>query len=816
MPIDLNSPSEQSAMQREAIAAGVRVLLGEGHNRARFTLACGVGKTFLQLKLSEALIGEWSKLGACKPRRILVLVPTLALVRQSRDEWLAEHALGNRYDSLCVCSDPSLKHGVLQAHGHDEIQMSSEELAELGIDAAHTTAEGDIERINRWLDAREGQSAGQGAVSVIFSTYQSAAVVGMALKARARGDRALDIGVFDEAHKTAGAVGKPFAHALEDANIQINKRLFFTATERVLAKLGKDKEEDDEFLSMDNPEIYGPRAYEISFRQAAERGIILPYEIIVSVVLDQGIAGKDLGKSAVRSQQGQSLNARDIANMAAVRRVMQTKKLSKAITFHKDVASARRFAELRHTVKGARLDAIDGYNRLHVNGSMPHGERREQMLSYAQGSTKAIITNARCLTEGVNVPATDLVGFMDNKSSTVDIVQAVGRTLRRSPGKEKGYVLLPLHVQQGEGESDQEALERSLGDFRRVREVLTALGESDSVLKEELQRVLSQVQVIGGSSGQYDSALGGLPLSFMLSDTRGEPVMAERLARAIEMRTLKEMVQGWEIGYGYLVQFKEEHGHCRVARDYRNGLGFWVHNQLKAYKKGKLSKDRIARLEALGIVWDVLAAQWDKGLFHTAEFVAENGHCNVPLRHRAKDGYPVGEWVGHQRSDYRKGKLSKDRIARLEALGFMWDPYAAQWDEKYGLLVQFYSEHGHCNVPYDNRQNDDGLWTWVVHQRRAYKKGELSEDRIASLEALGFVWDPYAAQWDEGLSRVAEFVAEKGHCNVSQYHRAKDGYPVGQWVKAQRQAYNKGKLSKERIARLEALGIVWTINKRKE
>ncbi len=181
---DLNDNSAQSAVQREALAAGLRVLAD--HHRARFTLACGVGKTFL----------------------LLVLVPTLALVRQSRDEWMRDHALGARFDSLCVSSDPSLKGGVLQDSGLDEIQLSPEELAELGV-AADATATSDIARINGWLDAREAAGvAGGGAFSVVFSTYQSAAVVCMAMAARRAGDRAIDICVFDEAHKTAGEGGK--------------------------------------------------------------------------------------------------------------------------------------------------------------------------------------------------------------------------------------------------------------------------------------------------------------------------------------------------------------------------------------------------------------------------------------------------------------------------------------------------------------------------------------------------------------------------------------------------------------------------------
>ena len=170
MSPSLSDRSPHSEVQREAIAAGLATLVTSGHPRARLTMACGTGKTFTQLKLSEALL-EASGSG---PRRILVLVPSLSLVRQSRDEWASSHALGADYDSLCVCSDPSLKAGatgVLQDRGEDHVDLSPEDLAELGVDAASTSAASDIARINAWLNAREkGPGGSANATSVIFTT----------------------------------------------------------------------------------------------------------------------------------------------------------------------------------------------------------------------------------------------------------------------------------------------------------------------------------------------------------------------------------------------------------------------------------------------------------------------------------------------------------------------------------------------------------------------------------------------------------------------------------------------------------------------
>ena len=650
--------SAQSAVQREAIAAGVALLHDAGEARARFSMACGVGKTLTQLKLAEALIDKT----APGPRRILVLVPTLALVRQSRDEWQECQVLGDEYASLCVCSDPSLKEGVLQAHGDDDVELDAQELAELGVQAG-TNARSDMVRINRWLDERESApGASPNAVSVIFSTYQSAQVVGMALAARAALDRALDIGVFDEAHKTAGAAGKAFAYALSDANLRIGKRMFFTATERVRAE---GAGEDDALITMDDEAVYGPRAYSISFRQAAARGIIVPFKIIVSVVNDDAIGEQELAARAVRGAAGERLDARSIANLSALSRAMQEYGLSKAITFHGEVARAKAFAELP-----AHLPFAQGLSRLHVNGSQSPGERREQMLRYAQADgARAAITNARCLTEGVNVPATDIVAFMDPKRGKVDIVQAMGRALRRSPGKEAGYVLLPLHVSARPGESAEQALARSTQDFKQVREVLQALAESDEALKEEMRRVVQAG--INGPQGA-GASLGELPIVLM-TDGHGGELSAQQLAQAITTRIIGEMLGDldarWERGFAALVAFKAEHGHCDVPRGHKAAgidLGFWLDKQRQAAKKPGYPEDRRARLEALGARLGPAATNptFTEFSAQARAFHAEHGHCDVPLEFG-----PLGAWCADQRWAAEQGLCAPERLEQRKEIG---------------------------------------------------------------------------------------------------------------------------------------------------
>jgi superfamily II DNA or RNA helicase len=804
---DLNDNSAQSAVQREALAAGLRILAD--HDRARFTMACGVGKTFLQLKLAEAL----SAIGAPRHTRVLVLVPTLALVRQSRDEWMRDHALGARFDSLCVCSDPSLKGGILQDGGIDEIQLSPEELAELGV-AADATATFDIARINGWLDAREAAGvAGGGAFSVVFSTYQSAAVVGMAMAARRAGNRAIDICVFDEAHKTAGEGGKAFAFGLSDDNIEIRKRLFFTATERVLAKAARNDDDEDTFLSMDDPEVYGPRAYAISFREAADRGIILPYEIIITVIRDKELAGKRLAGAGVRARSGESIHALDIANMSALRQVMEKFRLKKAITFHRSVAGAKRFADLRHAVDGARLDGTNGFWRMHVNGRMPHGTRREQMRLYADEGGRRVITNARCLTEGINVPATDLVAFMDSKGSTVDIVQAVGRTLRRSPGKSKGYVLLPLHVSYKAGESDEDALERSAPDFKHIREVLAALAEGDDVLTDEIQRVASRVLTPGGGGG---STLGDLPFRVVMTDGSGAEVRAEHLARAVAVRLIKGVAGSWEEGFAHLKKYVELNGHADVPQDFKSGifsLGQWLAEQRKTYKKGNYPADRLERMSALGVKWDVLDAAWEVGFAHLKTYFEQYGHAYVPQDFKS-GMFSLGQWLSGQGKTHKKGNYPTDRLERMNALGVKWDMRyaAATWEEGFAHFKKYAELNGHADVPRNFRSGKFQLGQWLSKQREIYKKGNYPADRLERMSALKVKWRVLDTAWEEGFSLLKAYFDLNGHADVPKRFKSGD-YPLGQWLADQRKTYKNGNYPAGVLERMNALGVKWPLKK---
>jgi predicted helicase len=204
---------------------------------------------------------------------------------------------------------------------------------------------------------------------------------------------------------------------------------------------------------MDDETIYGPRAHCLTFQRAAEQGLICRYKVLVSVVTHTEVA-KAMCESDI-IVDGRVLKPEAIAAQIARAKACDKYGASKVFTFHQSVKAAREF--VTQGPRGVGHHLSPGFGLYHVSGEMPTALRDRRLMQFRM-SVRAVVSNARCLTEGVDVPAVDLVAFMSRKRSVVDIVQAIGRALRRAKGKEYGYVLVPLLFDLEEGENVDEAV----------------------------------------------------------------------------------------------------------------------------------------------------------------------------------------------------------------------------------------------------------------------------------------------------------------------------------------------------------------------
>ena len=272
----------------------------------------------------------------------------------------------------------------------------------------------------------------------------------------------------------------------------------------------------------------------------------------------------------------------------------------------------------------------------------------------------------------------------------------------------------------------------------------------------------------------------------------------------------------WQEGFNRLVDYKSVYGDVNVPQGYvtddGHNLGVWANNQRIAMSKGKLSEEQIKQLEDLGFVWNVFDHQWQQGFDRLVAYKSVHGDVNVPVGHVTDDGYKLGSWVYEQRRSMSKGKLSEEQIKQLEDLGFVWNVPDHRWQEGFNRLVAYKSVHGDVNVPVGH-VTDDGykLGSWVYEQRRSMSKGKLSEEQIKQLEDLGFVWNVFDHQWQQGFDRLVAYKSVHGDVNVPVGHVTDDGYKLGSWVYEQRRSMSKGKLSEAKVKKLEGLGFKWKV-----
>ncbi len=228
-----------------------------------------------------------------------------------------------------------------------------------------------------------------------------------------------------------------------------------------------------------------------------------------------------------------------------------------------------------------------------------------------------------------------------------------------------------------------------------------------------------------------------------------------------------------------LVAFKENQGHCGVPPKWSENpqLGTWVSKQRHVYKKGRLSEERVARLEALGFVLDLLTANWEEMFQALVAFKENQGHCGVPQGW--SENPQLGTWVNRQRQAFRKGKLSEGQVARLEDLGVEWDPVTADWEALFQALVAFKENRDHCGVPTRWGENPE-LGRWVSTQLKTFRDRKMSEERVVRLEALGFEWDPFTADWEAMFQALVAFKENRGHCGVPQKWR--ENPELARWV----------------------------------
>lgn len=491
--------------QEEAVSKIERAF--EDNDRCKAIMACGTGKTLMSLRLAEEYLDPES-LGT---KTVLFCAPSIALVGQSMREWMAQSRV--RMSPLVVCSDSRA------SRLEDAIPMTLMDFEYPATTSAETLA---------GAYAACAASNGDGLV-VVFSTYQSIDVIH---RAQQLGLPEFDLVVCDEAHRTTGnalpgvskAEASAFMKVHYDENVKARKRLYMTATPRIYGETAKRKgaEEDYTIASMDDESIYGPTAYQIKFGEAVERGLLTDYKVVVLTVMEDAIGeriaaydyegvdavsldpediGKIIGcwKGLVDHGEAAPEDATGLGDMLVVDDMdtlaAHAKPLRRAVGFCSTINASKTICEtFNKIVEGYAADAAEeGYGLecelRHVDGNMRADVRTKNIAWLGEDVPEGrcrILTNARCLAEGIDVPNLDAVIFFNAKNSTVDVVQAVGRVMRRAEGKDYGYIILPIFVPAGM--SPEEALDDSKV-FANVWSILQALRSHDERIEARVNEL---------------------------------------------------------------------------------------------------------------------------------------------------------------------------------------------------------------------------------------------------------------------------------------------------------------------------------------
>ncbi|MCP9759388.1 DEAD/DEAH box helicase [Aquitalea sp. S1-19] len=475
-------------------------------DRGKLIMACGTGKTFTSLKIAETLAGAG--------KRVLFLVPSLSLLSQTLTEWTQESE--TPLHSFAVCSDSDV--GKKRKKDDDAVQTFAHEL--------RYPATTEPSRLALEMGKRHDDTH----MSVVFSTYHSIDVISQAQQAHSLAD--FDLIICDEAHRTTGATfdgeeESAFVRVHDADYIRSSKRLYMTATPRIYgdsAKASADKG-DVELCSMDDEELFGKELFTITFSEAVKAGLLVDYKVIV-LAMDEAHVSRSL-QNLLRDDDNQ-IKVEDAAKIVGCWKALAKQDTHEDLTDDSDpMRRAVAFCQVieyqsnakTHKISSKKIASmfsavVEEYKRSnpedgcatlaceadHVDGGMNAGEKEAKLgwlKSDVPDNTCRILSNVRCLSEGVDVPALDAVLFLTPRNSQVDVVQSVGRVMRLAAGKQRGYVILPVVIPAGV-EPDQALNDNKT--YKVVWQVLQALRSHD----DRFDAMINKLDLIGSDKSKME------------------------------------------------------------------------------------------------------------------------------------------------------------------------------------------------------------------------------------------------------------------------------------------------------------------------
>ena len=613
--INKDRPYQQQAIKK--VVEGFK-----SHDRGKLIMACGTGKTLVTLWIKEKL----------KPKTTLVLLPSLNLLSQTLFEWTTHSK--DPFEVLCICSDTT----VGKQDRNEDMKVTD----------AYFDVTSDVSTISQFLKLNKPK--------VILCTYQSSDLVSKAQK-----KDEIDFVVCDEAHRCTGLSKSTFTKVLDNKNIKAKKRLFTTATPRIFSSAVKTvaSKEGKEIYGMDDENIYGPDFFEYTFGQAINEKWLTDYQVVIVGVDDPTIKASIDQRELIALDDKKYEDAETLASKISIAKAIKEYDITRMISFHNRIKDAQNFSKDFHDVLKLLKKKEKPKGRIwtdFISGQMSTKDRKLklQQLKELSASDRGMISNAKCLSEGVDVPTLDGVAFVEPKGSQIDIIQSVGRALRKSEEKKIGTIILPVFLNKNSDEL--KTIESS--NFKPVWDVLKALRSHDERLSDELDDVRINI------GKRKKRVVTKLPKKITLDLPKS---YNSNFPNSIKTKLVSDTTEDWMEWYGfletYINQFKQLPYQNEEFKEKK--IGIWCNSQRQNYKKNKLSKKKIKLLENISIWQWSFERNWmnfkdaklfvrtlnlkkssDWHLYTSKDHFPENLPSNPQLVYKNNGWTSWGDWLG--------------------------------------------------------------------------------------------------------------------------------------------------------------------------
>lgn len=808
------------------------------NNRAKFISACGTGKTLSALVTCEEYIFD---IVDTQNSKIAFFYPTLALVSQSFKTYVRESRIDN-YKPLFICSDKSI------AAIDDEDITLDEFKEEIGDYPVTTNAEDVIAYL---LDESIEHK-------VVYSTYQSSHILA---KATMQLNMRFNFSTFDEAHNVAlknnskESAQTVILHDIDFPNefglyFECDKRLFMTAT----PKHFELKDEDDNEISfedtrlaysMDDIRYFGEIAHEYSMRDAINDGVIADYQIVAITIDDEYI-------KAFKDKHSYDDNELfEVIKTYAMCKAIQKYNINKSIVFEKNISCSKKLVSF--------VKQIDTQIKIeHIDGFMNHAEKNAR-LEFLKNTNKAILTNSKLLSEGIDVAEIDLVSFMSASSSIRDIIQRVGRVQRLGARKDKiGYVFVPIITHHKDNETKKE-FNRQNKDINNLYNIINSLSESDSYLKDVITYKIKNI-----THEEYQELIEDIAYySSIVKPSKDELIIYRRLEKRLrlyEQIQLKEPLiianirdivndikvskdenseetvnrfigeinqyinatilgsknneEKWEKAFAAFQAYYLKNKGLPPKNHIYEGINisrFYIY-QRTLFNCGEIEQNKYDKLISVcDYIFDTYSEQWLKRAYEFGDYIKK--HNELPKQHskeKFKDGALLYTWYAKQRTDFLNKSLSEEQIGTLTSIyEDIFKNADDVWEEKRNLVAEYFNKY--------NKLPTNSLLNWVIAQRKLLREKKLSKERMDSLNAISpFILlnkkEIEDLEWEETFKKVKFYFEKVG--NITNDELPND---VKNWINIQRKSEykkeNHGILTPDRIRSLEEMDRFFFKNK---